>query len=514
MESRTKNVAKNASVGLIMKIIIFIMQFVCRTIFIKALSTEYLGVNGLFSNILTMLSFAELGIGNAIIFKLYKPIAEDNKEKVKTYLNFYKKAYVLIGITILAIGICIIPFLKYIVTDAPNISENITLLYVLFLINSSVSYFFTYKRSIIYGYQKEYIATFRESIIVITQNILQIIFLLLTHNYIVYLIIQLLATVAQNIWVSKKAEKMYPYIKEKKYEKISKEEEKNILKDVKSLVLYRLGSSISNGTDNIIISSFIGVSEVGLLSNYTTITNAITSFTSVIFNGFTASVGNLNVSKDKQKKQNIFYQILLMAFYVYGFISIMFTALANDFIEIWLGKDYLFDLAIVIALGLNLYVEGIRYPSRIYRDTMGLFKEGRWMPLLSSIANVILSLILVKPLGVFGVLIATVIARLIIMTWYDPYIIHKFKFESKFRKYVIRYCYYFFIITATFLIGYKIIRLISINGIAGFIIKAIILALIIIIIFILFTFKLKEFKGLFERIKNKIKGGKNNVFKS
>ena len=509
MESRTKNVAKNAFVGLIMKIIIFIVQFVCRTFFIKTLSTEYLGVNGLFTNILTMLSFAELGIGNAIIFKLYKPIAENNKEKVKTYLNFYKKAYVIIGIIILIVGICIIPFLKYIVNDAPNISENLTFIYVLFLINSSVSYFFTYKRSIIYGYQKEYIATFRESIIVILQNIFQIIFLLLTHNYIVYLLIQVFATIIQNIWVSKKAEKMFPYIKEKEYKKLSKSEEKSIFKDVKSLLLYRLGSSISNGTDNIIISTFIGVSEVGLLSNYSTITSAITSFTTVIFNGFTASVGNLNATQDKSKKQEIFYQMFLMAFYVFGFVGIMFTVLANKFINIWLGGSYILGIWVVIALGLNLYVDGIRFPSRIYRDTMGLFKEGRWMPLISSITNVLLSLILVKPLGIFGVLIATVIARLLVMTWYDPYIIHKKKFQSEFYPYVIRYIYYFFVLGLTFYIGFYVINIIPLNGILGFLIDGIVLAIITAILFIVFTFKLKEFKGLIERIKNKINGGKN-----
>src|SRR5699024_4489473 len=151
-------------------------------------------VNGLFTNILTMLSFAELGIGSAIIYKLYKPIANNDEDKVKTYLNFYKKAYIFVGIVVIAIGIIIIPFLKYIVTDIPTIKENIYYIYILFLLNSSLSYFFTYKKSIIIGYQKEYIITIIDFLMVLIQNILQIVILVITKNYILYLLIQILCT--------------------------------------------------------------------------------------------------------------------------------------------------------------------------------------------------------------------------------------------------------------------------------------------------------------------------------
>ena len=282
--SRVRNTTINSMVALFSKVIVFIVQFICRTILIKTLGTEYLGVNGLFTNILTMLSFAELGIGSAIIFKLYKPIAENDNEKIKTYIKFYQKAYIYIGTIILGLGMLLIPFLKYIVTDVPSIKENIIFIYILFLVNSSISYFFTYKKSIIIGFQKEYITTILNTAAIVLQNIVQIIVLLLTKNFILYLIIQILATLLDNIVASIKANKMYPYIKEKEYTKISKREEHKIFKDVKALVLYKLGYTISTGTDNIIISTFIGVSQVGLLSNYTMIINAVKSFTSSFFN--------------------------------------------------------------------------------------------------------------------------------------------------------------------------------------------------------------------------------------
>ena len=494
--SRIKNTTINSTVAIISKILTFLLQFICRTVFIKVLSTEYLGVNGLFTNILTILSFAELGIVNAIIFKLYKPIAEDNKEKVKTYMKFYQKAYILIGIVILIIGIMIIPFLKYMVNDVPDIKEPIYFIYVLFLANSIISYFFTYKKSIIIGYQKEYVTTIINLIVIVIQNIVQIGILITTKNYILYLLIQIIATFLDNFIASKKADKMYPFIKENKYKKISKIEEKNIFTDVKSLILYKIGYILSNGTDNIIISAFVGVSEVGLLSNYTTITTAITTFLSSFFNSFTASVGNLNAGDDKEKKESIFYQILLLSFLIYGFVSIAIILLSNDFISIWLGNDYILDLSICLALGFNMYVDGMRFVNYTFRNTMGLFKKGRFIPLISSISNIVLSVILVQYIGIFGVLIATGLTRLFITTMYDPYLLHKYKFNTSSKRYYLTYLYYLTIAIIDFFVCKIVLSKILVGGILGFIIKGILIMIITYIVFLIFVFKMKEFKEL------------------
>ena len=500
--SRIKSTTINSTVALLSKVLIFVLQFICRTVFIRVLSTEYLGVNGLFTNILTMLSFAELGIGNAIIFKLYKPIADNNTEKIKTYMKFYQKAYILIGIVILTIGILIIPFLKYMINDVPDIKENIYFIYVLFLANSTISYFFTYKKSIIIGYQKEYITTIINFVAVLIQNIVQTVILLVTKNYILYLLIQISATFLDNFIASKKADKMYPFIKEKEYKKISKNEEKKIFADVKSLILYKIGYILSNGTDNIVISTFVGVSEVGLLSNYTTITTAITAFLSSFFNGFTASVGNLNTSDDKKKKESIFYQILLLSFLIYGFVSIAVILLINDFISMWLGSKYILDLSICLALGFNMYVDGMRFVNYTFRNTMGLFKKGRFIPLISSISNIILSVILVQYVGIFGVLISTGLTRLFITTMYDPYLLHKYKFNTSSKRFYLTYLYYLIILVIVFFICKFIISKILIDGILGFVIKGIAIMMITYIIFFIFVFRTKEFKELKEKLKN------------
>ena len=501
-DSRTKNTIRNASVAGIAKILVFLAQFICRTVFIKILSSEYLGVNGLFTNILLMLSFAELGMGNAIIFKLYKPIAEDDKEKIKTYVNFYKKAYITIGITILIIGCMIIPFLRYMINDAPDIKENINFVYILFLINSAISYFFTYKRSVITGYQKEYIATLIDTLILIFQNIMQIVVLLVTHSFIWYILVMILGTFLSNIICAMFANKMFPFIKDKNYKKISKKEEKNIFNDVKSLIIYKIGYISNNGIDNIVISSFLGIAEVGLLSNYTTITSAIKYFLQAFFNGFTASVGNLNVKENDERKEEIYYQIIMLSFFVYGTITISMILLFNDFINLWIGESYLLDFTVCVALGLILFVEGMRFANFTFRNTMGLFKEGKWSQLISSVVNIVLSIFLVQYLGIFGVLIATVVSTVFIATMYDPYLLHKYKFKTSSFRYYKTYIYYLILFFIALIFSKLIIEKIILTGILGFIIKGIISVMCAFIIFIIGTFKMKEFKELLEKILN------------
>ena len=244
------------------------------------------------------------------------------------------------------------------------------------------------------------------------------------------------------------------------------------------------------------------------MSNYTTIINAIKGFTNSFFNGFTASIGNLNTINDNKKKESIFYQVFLLSFYVYGVISMCLLVLVNPFIEIWLGQEYMLSKGICIALMLDLFLDGLRFTSATFRNTMGLFQKGKFVPLISSITNIILSLVLVKPLGIFGVLIATVISKSLVALWYDPLMIHRLKFNTPFIKYIITHFYFVVIAIIDFFVCEELISLIPIQGIGGFLLKSILVLSITILIFILATFKMKAFKGLLDKIKYII-GGKN-----
>ena len=227
-KTRTENVIRNTWIGIVMQFLVLIVSFVNRTIFIKMLGNDYLSVNGLFSNIINTLSFIELGFGTTLLYMLYKPVADQNKEKIKTLINYYKRMYSIIGITMFLLGILVIPFMKYIIKDPPLISENLNFIYILFLISTCISYFFAHKSAIINTHQQNHIVTIYSQLSKVIQSILQVIFLLITKNFVVYLIIQILATLVNNVLISRKANKMYPYLKEKEIKNITKEERKTI----------------------------------------------------------------------------------------------------------------------------------------------------------------------------------------------------------------------------------------------------------------------------------------------
>ncbi len=477
-ENRTQNTIRNVKTGAIVQIINKVMAFVVQTVFIMMLNTEYLGVNGLFTNILTVLSFAELGIGTAIIFSMYKPVAEQDKEKIKSLMLLYKKAYNIIGVTVFLLGLCVIPFMSIIIKEAPNIKENLNLIYILFLFNTSISYFFTYKKSIIYAHQKQSIIDNINSIFYLIKSLLLILFLVLTRNYILYLVIQIIITLIENIVIAIKANRMYPYLKEKKIKTLEKEEQKNIFVNVKSLIVYKLGSVIMSGTDNILISSMISVGVVGLCSNYVLIINSIKSVIFSALNGVTASVGNLNAVGEPKQKEKVFYQITFIDYIVYSFCAVAFIVLLNPFITLWLGEKYLLGIAVPIALAVSFYIDGLRNPGFTYRTTLGLFKKGKATPYIGAITNIVFSILLCKIFGVAGIFIATSIAQLLSYTWIDPYLIHKYEFKTSVKKYYKKYLYYTIVFILCVVGTLGIANLINIEGIVGFILKGIIVCII------------------------------------
>ena len=499
-KSRTENSIKNAKTGLIVQLVNRIMAFVVRTVFIKCLNTEYLGVHGLFTNILTILSFAELGIGTAIIFNMYKPVAEEDTEKIKSLMQLYKKCYNIIGTVILILGLLVIPFMKYIVTDIPNIKENIYFIYILILLNTSVSYFFTYKKSIITAHQKQSVINKIDTIFYIARSILEIIFLIITHNFIIYLLIQIIGTIIENIILARKADKMYPYLKEKNIQKLDKKESKNIFDNVKSLIIYQFGSVIMNGTDNILVSALINVNTVGLCSNYNMIINAIKSIVQTMFNGVTASVGNLNAIGNSEQKEKVFYQLTFLDYVIYSFCAVAFIVLLNPFIELWLGEEYLLGLSVAIALSVSFFIDGMRQPGFTYRTTLGLFNKSKATPYIGAITNIILSILLCKLFGVVGIFIATSIAQLVSYSWIDPYLIHKYEFKTPiskyFKKYIV-YCIVFFVEVALSLF---LSKLIDVNLIVNFIYMCLIAILVPNIINLIVFRKTEEFSSLKDRL--------------
>ena len=503
IKSRVNNSIKNMTNGLFSQLISVILNFVVRTVFIEYLSEEYLGINGLFTNILTMLSLAELGFGTAMVYSMYKPLAENNVEKLKSLMKLYKKVYLWIGIVIAICGISIIPFMDYLIKDKPHV-DNLRLIYLMFLVNSVFSYFYAYKRSILSADQKEYIISQYRYIFIVIRSVFQIGILIILNDFIIYLVIQIVMTLLENIFLSQKVDRLYPFLKEKNIEKLPTGEIKKIKEDVKALMISKFGNVMLNGTDNIIISRFIGVAAVGVLSNYTLITGAIVMVLSQISSAITGSIGNYVAKENKDSQYKLFKRVDFCIFWIYGFSTICLITLLNPFVELWIGKEYVLEEITIIILSVNFLINGIVSLLWTFRSTMGLFIQGKYRPIIVAGLNIIVSIILAKKLGIVGVLLGTTISRTLVNLWYDPYVIFKNGFNRSVGAYYLSYVFRSFLIAIICSIIYLFKQFIFRNGVnkIRFIGLMFVVTIISNIIFVVVYYNKSEFKYIERIFKN------------
>ena len=490
--------------NVIIYIINIIVQFVSRTFFLKILGSEYLGVNGLFDNILTILSLTDMGIGSVLLYSLYEPLASKDTNKLKKFINEYKKIYKLIALIVFIEGICFIPFLRFFVEEMPNI-PNIEIIFILYLLNMIVSYLCFYKISIINADQKNYIVSVIQQIFGIISKVCMIIVLLVTHNYILYLMIHILFSIASNIYISKKAEKMYPCIKDTKGYKLDIEEKRKIKKETFATIFHKVAGVILNGTDNILIFSIIGFKEVGIYANYVTIIYWIKELVYKYFLSISASVGNMNAEASKKCLYEAFKKIFYGNFWIYTFCAICLYFLLNPFIELWIGSQYVFDSYVVFAIVLIFYLEGMRYTVLNFRDAMGLFSKDKYKAIIEAILNIVISIILAKKFGIIGIFLGTICSMLCTCIWVEPYVVFKHGFKLNVKLYFKIYLRYIVIGIASFCLTYFANRLIVENTITSFIIRIFVTVFVSNMVIILSTYKTDEFKCFFNIIKKLIK---------
>lgn len=503
-KSRLYYSLKNTVFGILTQTVTLILTFTNRSLFIRFLTVEYLGCNGLFSNILSMLSLAELGIGPAIVYSLYKPIADNNKQKIQAYMNAYKKAYFVIAGVIAIAGLCLIPILPYIIDNTTNIAVGeLRIIYVLFLSNTVLSYFFTYKRSLLSASQHEYINSLNTTKFNIIRNILQIILLYFTRSYYAYLLAMILCTVLSNISVSRKCDKLFPYINGNK-EKLHRKEKKQLYKYVLAQTSHKVGGIVVSSTDNLLITLLVknGIYLVGLYSNYLMIISAVKGILTTIFNSLTGSIGNLNTENNIQRRKKVFDDIFFLSCFFYGVSGICIMCLIQDFIKLWLGDIYLLNTGVILIVIINYFVTGLRTPCQLYNTTLGLFWNDRFKPWIEAAINLIASVILIHFYGLIGVFLGTLISTMTTSFWVEPYLLYKYGFQMKLRNYFFNYGKY---ILETIIIGTVLYtfsqKIICINWVI-WIAKAFGITFISCLLFILFNIKRPEMKDLIIRIKN------------
>jgi len=433
--TRTKNSIKNIIVNILHQLDTHLTSMISRRVFADALGSEYMGLSGLFNNILSLLSLTELGISSAIMYNLYKPVAEDDRDRVARLINFYKQLYRIIGIIVFIIGISVVPFLKYIINLESQIS-NIVQYYLLFLINSCLSYFCVYKTAVIIADQKGYKIKIITIAATVLKTICQIIVLKLFVSYGLYLFVQMVFTFGGNFLASVYSAKKYPFIGQKIY--LDKSEKKNILYHVKDMFSYKIGAVILNNTDNILISALVSTKTVGVYSNYCVLVQAVTSFASLVFTSLQSSVANFIVSVKSESRYKMFKILTFAAFWIYAFTATGLMICIEDVIYIWLGGNYIMPQNVLYVCVFNFYLTGVLYPIWCYRDTIGLFRQTRNIMFITSAVNLVLSYVLGMWMGIVGILLATGLSRILTTIWYEPYILFKVYFGNE-KKELIKY---------------------------------------------------------------------------
>lgn len=509
--SRTKSSARNALFNVSWYIVNMLASFAVRTILIQQLGKNYIGINGLFTNILSFLSLAELGIGNAIVFKLYKPLADNDVEKVRQLMSFYKNAYRFVAAAVAAVGLALLPFLDFFMKERPNIPENIYIIYLLYLTNSVVSYLLIYKKSIIIADQNEFITSSIGFGYVITMSALQISMLIFMHDFMLYLIVQIGCSITQNIVISIICNKKYPFIKHNNA-RLPEPEQKSIFKDVSALILYRISGIVVNSTDNVVISAFVGIGVTGLYSNYYLVIHSALTLIKQGLNALTASIGNLNTTDDKDKQYLVYNTTNMLAAWLFGIVSVGFYVLLNPFVKLWAGEEYLFDRSIVIVLIINFYLLGITQIYNIFRNTFGLFVQGMLRPLISSIINIVLTVTFVKFMGTIGVFIGTMIAYLTINIWYDPYVVHKYALKRSVFPFYLRSLIYIVTVALGAVVCDYASSFIALgNSKLDFAVKVVVCLALSNLVFFIFNFRTKEFKYLKTMLKSLLRKKKKKA---
>ena len=410
-----------------------ILLFVVRTVFIRTLGRSYLGINGLFSTILSMLSLAELGIGTAIVYRLYKPLATNDEKQVRVLIKFYKLAYRVIGLVIFVLGILLIPFLPILIKDYDRlnlIGIDAVLLFLLFLVNSVSSYlFFAYRSTVLNADQKRYIIDIVTFAINLLKSILEILALIFLKDFIAYVGVSIVCSVVKNIIIGIVAKRRYPNYFTYEPDSLSKREIKDLFKDCGALLVYKVNDVVIKASDNLVLSSFVGLISVGMYSNYYLLHKTLVALIDKFFSAFKASMGNLFATEAMEVKYRFFKAHNFLTVLLYGTAGVGLAVCSSEFVETWIGKDYVLRPPIPTLIGIEVYFAGIITNLAMTRNVSGIFRQAWYRPLIASVINIVVSVALVTKWGISGVILGTLAAKIPTYFFLEPILIYKYAFK-------------------------------------------------------------------------------------
>ncbi|OUN38709.1 hypothetical protein B5G28_08435 [Faecalibacterium sp. An77] len=499
---RTQNVLKSTVTGEIYSVVNLLLGFTYRSIFLHFLTVEYLGINGLFTQLLNLLGMADLGITNAIVFRFYRPIQEDDYVQVGKLMNFFKHVYRIIFCVIMGVGLSMLPFIKILIKDSSEIPAdvNIYVAFFLYLFQTASSYMFAYRQTLLVADQRKYIVTGAQTVITIIRYTIQIVTLAITHDYILTLVANIITNVGGNYLISLYAVRKYKAVFAVT-EKITTAETKDIMKDTTACLSHKVGSVVLRSTDAIILSQFEGLMAVGLYSNYSLIINNLQTLISQMLSNTTASLGNVNVSMDKEGQYRVYKNLNFVNLWIVASITICLYTLVDPFITLWIGRKMLLDEFTVILLCMQFYLELSRQTNMSFTSASGLFVKDVIRPYIEAGLNLVTSIIAVQYWGIAGVFIGTIVSCLLTVTWREPYLLFKYIFMRSMASYWTQFISFALLTIAICTVARTIVA-----GIIGSFISWILCGVLVFLatqlVFIILFWKSEERKYLFNLVFN------------
>lgn len=503
---RTKNATRNIIFGVILRAYQIIVPFLMRTAMIYLMGVQYLGLNSLFTSVLQVLNLAELGVGSAMIYSMYRPIAEDDNTTICALMKLYRTYYRLIGLIIAVVGCILTPFIpKLISGDIPK-GINIYILYLLNLGATVLSYWlFAYKNSILQAHQRTDIVSKVTLITNTIQYVLQLFVLWIFKNYYLYVIVMLVTQALTNIVTAIMADKIYPQFKPKG--ELHKEEIHQINQKIRDLFTAKLGGVVVGSADTIVISAFLGLTTLAVYQNYYFIMNSICGFITVIFSAITAGIGNSLVTESSEKNYNDFKKFTFIICFILCICCCCFVGLYQPFMKLWVGKKFMLSFSFVILFCILFYCLELAMVWATVKDAAGLWHSDRFRPLIGACANLIMNIVLVQVIGLYGIILSTVFSYIFISM---PWLIHnlfKFLYNESLKVYLKDLSMYILVAILATTITTIICRKITFVGIFELVFKGIISIIIPVSIEILCYRKKEEFKESIKLVKKMLKKG-------
>lgn len=491
--SRTKNAMYSSISAGISNLCNVLMAFVYRTIFLHILSIEYLGISGLFSNILQMISLVDFGIGTALNYRLYEPIGRGDVRHVGELMNLYRIVYNVIIVVILSIGIIVIPVLPFLINGNTQIPQDVNLyvIYVLYLIQTASSYMFSYKQTLLSADQRQHIISLIQSFVKFVTYLLQSAVLYVYRDFTVTLFVGISMNIVINYLISIYISKEYSDVFAVQGI-ITKEERTIVIKETKACLCHKVGGVILNSTDNIVLAKFTNLSIVGIYSNYTMILNNLTTIITQVLTNFVSSVGNAHFELDTDKQYDIYKKLNFANFWIGSITSISLYSLVNPFIKLWVGKALLLNEVTVICICLQFYLEIIRKINMMYTNACGLFVKDVRRPIVEAAVNIVVSIVLVVKIGVSGVFLGTIISHLLTVFWREPLILYKYEFRRKTKDYWKEF-FFFTAFTCVFCASSKMLCDKYVNGVVNWFLAGFLVVLVANLLLIVILHNREEF---------------------